>query len=138
REIAQLLGLVAIFGRLLVDLLADLPEQALGGGAVFEIEVAEVEERGRLLLFLHRVVETLEAAEARLVLEKNLQVGDDLVLLGGYRRALDRLALRDALEHLDNEHRVRRGDRAAALGNDVGMIHADRVADLADVEDDVA
>ena len=137
-ELAELLGLVTGFRSLLVDLRADLPEEAFGGGAVLEVEVAEFEKRVRLLLLLHGVVETFEAAQAGLVSQQHLEVGDDLVRLGRHGGGLDGLALGDGVEDLDDEHRVRGGDGAAALGDDVGQGHSDGGADLADVEDDVA
>jgi hypothetical protein len=96
RNLATLLG----------DLFADLPEQRLGGGAVLEVEVAEIEERERLLLLLHGVVEALEPAELGLVLQHDLEIGDDLVLHLGLVLVAEGLALVDALEDLDDEQRV--------------------------------
>ena len=43
-EIVELFGLVAGIAAFFGDLLADLPIDRFGGGAVFEVEVAEVEE----------------------------------------------------------------------------------------------
>ena len=43
-EIVELFGLVAGVAAFLGDLFADLPIDRFGGGAVFEVEVAEVEE----------------------------------------------------------------------------------------------
>jgi hypothetical protein len=64
-EVVEFLGLVAGFlAALLGDLFADLPEERLGGGAVLEVEVAEVEERERLLLFLQRRRGSVRAGRA--------------------------------------------------------------------------
>ena len=105
-QVVQLLGLVALQRSLLVDVLADLPEDRLGGGAVLDVEVAEVEERNGLLLLLDGVVVAFQAAEPGLVLQEDLEVGDDLVLDLGLVLLAERLALVDPLEDLDDEHRM--------------------------------
>ena len=83
-------------------------------------------------------METLELAELRLVLEEELEVGDDLVLFLGLVLHAEGLALVDALEDLDDEHGVGGDDGAAGLGYDVGHGDAGLDADVADVGHDVA
>ena len=137
-QVVQLLGLVALLRAGLVDLLADLPEDGLGGGAIFDVEVAEVEKRNRLLLLLDRIVIAFEAAEPGLVLQQDLQVGHDLVLDLRLVLLAERFALVDALKHLDDEHGVLRDDGPPALGDDIGLGHARGPADLTNVEHHVA
>jgi hypothetical protein len=104
----------------------------------FQVEVAEVEEGEGLLLFLDRVVETLEPAELGLVLQHDLQIGDDLVLDLGLVLVAEGFALVDALEDLDDEQGVRGDDGAAGLADNVRHVDVGGRADLADVEDHVA
>ena len=78
-EIVELFGLVAGVATFFGDLFADLPIDRFGGGAIFEVEVTEVEEGKRLLLFLECVVETFQTAELALVFEHYFEIGDDLV-----------------------------------------------------------
>src|SRR5581483_7603159 len=151
-EVVKFLRLVAGLAILLRDLLADLPENLLGGGAVFQIEVAEVEERKGLFFFLERVVETLEQAEPGLVLEQDGEVVDDLVGLLRLVLLAERLALVDPLEDFDHEHGVGADDvevthgeahfrelAVEAAGLDDGVLDRDDVGDLrADVKMDEA
>ena len=136
-ELVELLGLVAGFATLAGDLLADLPEEGLGGGAVLEVEVTQVEEGECLVLLLDGVVEALEAAELGAVAEEFGEVVDDLVAHLGLVLLAERLALVNALEDLDHEHGVGGNDGAARLADDVGFGDPGCGADLADVGDDV-
>ena len=121
RQVVELLGLVAGLLALLGDLLADLPEDLLGRRAVLEVEVAQVEERKRLVLLLEGVVEALEAAELRLVLQQDLQVGHDLLLLLGLVLLAEGFPLVDPLEDLDHEHGVGGDHGAPGLAHDVRL-----------------
>ena len=64
-HVLELLGDLLERLQVLVDALADLPEEDLALGPVLEREVAEVEEREELLLVLERVVVALAQRLAR-------------------------------------------------------------------------
>ena len=121
----------------LEDLLAARPEQLLDAGAGLEVQHAEVEGRDRLLLDLEGVVVGLLEVLARDAGVGLAQLADHRVLVR--RGRLRALAGQDLVrrEHVVDEHRVVRDERAAGLGDEIGVRHAARVAGLGHLADDV-
>ena len=123
--------------QVLVDALADLPEEDLALGPILERQVAEVEEREELLLVLDRVVVAL--AEGLRV--DGLVDGRELLQDGRVRvRHAHTAALFDAVgdvEDVRHEDRVVRGHGAAGLGHEHGRGYLLLVADLLDRVDHV-
>ena len=122
--LVQLLGHTFHLRGYAVYLARDRPVEFLDLGAGPEVDDAVREELERLVAYLLCVVPVLEGAALRQVVPYLVQVLDELVVIGAYLPLLGHLGQRGCLEHLYYQHRVVCGERAAALGDDVGVRQA--------------
>ncbi len=120
-----------------MDLLADREVQVLGVRALLERQVAAAEQVHRHVQRLLRVVIRLDrVARGHAVIGLDQVHQRLLELVLHFERDFFFAEVQRA-EHVEDQHAVVRGDGAAAFRDDRRMLHADFVAHLLDVIDDV-
>jgi hypothetical protein len=136
-EILELLGHLRQLAHDAQQLLAAGLEELLDARARAQVEVAEREERARLLLQLDEIVPALERVLPREPVPGLVQIEQHARIVGRHR--LGRLGdakLRRA-EDVEDQHGVVRHHRATRLGDDVRVRHVRLVAGLLDRGHDV-
>jgi hypothetical protein len=119
------------------DLGAGGPEQPLGEPAVLQRQQPEVEHLQRLLARGERVVVALDQAALADLLERVASQVEHRLRQGRHacgrpsssRSATSNLSSAERAEHVEDQHAVVRGDRAARLADDHRVRDAARVAD---------
>ncbi len=133
----ELLGHVIQLAHHVQELVAQGPEEPFGQGAVFDGQVAEVEEAHGLVHRLQGVVIAFQVVFLGELAVDSEQVGDRLRrVLGDLRRRLVLVEVGDA-EHVEDQHAMVGDHRPARLGEDRRVGDLGLVADVLDPEDDV-
>ncbi len=115
----------------------DAPIEILGDAALLQRKVAEAEKIQGLIERLLRIVIAFEQILGAHGAEGFLQVDERLLGVRGRLLRHIRFAHSSHAQNVEHQHAVVGGDGAAAFRDDGGMRHADLVADVLHVVDDV-